>query len=144
MFRGPPGLFREQEHCSWVGRSFEAIFLPWLSQCFLASQQQVFKVVSQVSGEEHSRQEWEGSEHAISGRASALWLLPRLASGLYIGPLCIWLSNSCLKEPHLSSLGFIWAKANSCTSQAKDQCVGCRCFFKMLLLWSHLRNHYQR
>ena len=86
MFRGPPGLFREQEHCSWVGRSFEAIFLPLLSQFFLASQQQVFKVVSQVSGEEHSRQEWEGSEHAISGRASALWLLPRLASGLLLDP----------------------------------------------------------
>lgn len=91
--RSHPGPVRKEGHFGGVERFFKAIFLHLLSQCSVTSLLQIPRSL----GEEHSRQAWEAKEHASFRRGSAS-LRNSLASGLYISPLCVWLSNTCLKE----------------------------------------------
>lgn len=81
MPRCPPGPFREEGHFGRGDNFFKAMFLYLLSQYSVTSLLQILWMVSQVSGEEHSRQEWEAQEHANPRRGSTSLLLYRLAFG---------------------------------------------------------------
>lgn len=86
-----PGLFREEGHFGWVERSFKTIFLPLLSQCFLAGRLQILEM---VCGEKPPRQGRRRETMPASEEGQPHCYLNTLASALYISPICVWLSNT--------------------------------------------------